>query len=33
MRRKGNPQILLVGIKVDMAIIKNIMEVLQKNEK
>ena len=30
MRRKGNSQILLVGIKVGMAIMKNIMEVLQK---
>ena len=30
MRRKGNLQIPLVGIKVGMAIMKNIMEVLQK---
>ena len=30
MRRKVNPQILWVGIKVDMAIMKNIMEVLPK---
>ena len=31
MWRKGNPQILLVGIQTDPATVENSMEVSQKN--